>query len=150
MQFPTTLLQFGPNNTGIDVPAAVVAALGNGRLRLKVVVTVNGYSYRSTIAPYSGLLLIPFAAEHRAATGLRGGEAIVVDLVLDEEPRVVAVPDDLAAALGPEPDARAFFDGLSYTNRRSFVLWVEEAKKPETRAARVERSVAMLRERKTR
>ena len=151
MQFRTTLMQFGPNNTGINVPEEVLAALGNGKRRIKVVVTVNGHSYRSSAAPYgSDLILIPFNAEQRAATGLRGGEEITVDLMLDEAPRVVEVPVDLAAALVAEPQARAFYDGLSYTNQKSFATWIEEAKKAETRTARVERAVAMLRERQTR
>ena len=65
MEFRTTLRKFGPNNTGIEVPEEVVAALGNGRRRFKVVVTVDGHTYRSSVAPYAGLLLIPFSAERR-------------------------------------------------------------------------------------
>ena len=80
MEFRTTLRKFGPNNTGIEVPEEVVAALGNGRRRFKVVVTVDGHTYRSSVAPYAGLLLIPFSAERRDATGLRGGEEITVNL----------------------------------------------------------------------
>jgi hypothetical protein len=149
MKYRTTLMQFGPNNTGIPVPEVVLAALGRGR-RIKVRATVNDYTYRTSAAPYAGLILMPFNAEHRAATGLRGGEEIEVDLVADEEPRTVEVPADLAAALAEAPEAQAFFDGLSYTNRRSFTLWIEEAKKPETRTARVEKAVTQLRQRQTR
>jgi hypothetical protein len=149
MRFQTTLRSFGPNNTGIEVPEEVLAGLGRGR-RVKVVVTVNGYTYRSSVTPYMGLILIPFSAEHRAATGLKGGETIEVELVPDDAPREVEVPEDLAAALAGEPEARAFFDGLSYTHRKTYATWLEEAKKPETRAARVAKAVELLRERKTR
>ncbi len=149
MRFQTTLRRFGPNNTGIEVPDEVVAALGRGR-RPKVVVTVNGYTYRSTVAPMGGQNLIPFAAEHRAASGIAGGDAIDVEIVVDDAPREVVLPDDLAGALAAAPEARTFFDGLSYTNRRAYVLWIEDAKKPETRAARVAKAVEMLTEGRTR
>lgn len=149
MRFTTTLLRFGERNTGIEVPEAVVAGLGRGR-RVKVVATVNGYAYRTSVAPYDGRMMMPFSSEHRAATGLVGGETIEVDLVVDDAPREVVIPSDLAAALADEPDARAYLDGLSYTHRRAYVLWIEEAKKAETRSARVAQAVTMLRERRTR
>lgn len=143
MRFHTILQRFGENNTGIEVPEDVVVALGRGR-RPKVVVTVNGYTYRTTVAPMGGQNLMPFSAEHRAASGLAGGDEIDVDIVADDAPREVVVPDDLATALGDAPDARTFFDGLSYTSRRAYVLWIEDAKKPETRIARVAKAVEML------
>lgn len=149
MRFTTTLLSFGGNNTGIEIPEEVLAALGRGR-RVKVVATVDGYTYRTSVAPYMGKILMPFSSEHRAATGLTGGETIEVDVVADDAPREVTIPDDLAAALADEPEATAYFDGLSYTNKRGFTLWIEEAKKPDTRSARVARSVELLREQRTR
>lgn len=147
--FTTTLKQFGPNNTGIEVPEEVLAALGRGK-RVPVVVGVGGHSYRSTVTPYAGRILIPFSSEQRAATGLTGGETIEVTLTVDEAPREVTVPDDLAAAMAAAPAARAFFDGLSYTNRKSYVTWIEEAKKAETRSARVEKAIELLLAGKTR
>jgi Bacteriocin-protection, YdeI or OmpD-Associated/Domain of unknown function (DUF1905) len=149
VRFTTTLLKFGPNNTGIEVPEDVLAAMGRGR-RVKVVATVNGYTYRTSIAPAMGRILMPFSSEHRAATGLRGGEEIEVDVVPDDAPREVEVPADLAAGLDGSPEAGAFFATLSYTNKRSYVLWIEDAKKPETRAARVAKAVEMLTEHRTR
>ena len=86
------------NNTGIEVPADVVEALGAGK-RPPVVVTVNGYQYRSTIAPMGGRFLVPFSAERRNESGIAGGDAINVELVVDTAPRVVEVPADLKAAL---------------------------------------------------
>lgn len=149
MRYRTTLLLFGPNNTGIPVPEEVLASLGHGR-RPPVRVTVNGYTYRTTVAPYNDQILMPFNAQHRAASGLRGGEEIEVDLVVDDEPREVAIPPDLAAVLDADPAAAAFFAGLSYTNRKAYVTWIEDAKKPETRAARVTKALDMLREERTR
>jgi hypothetical protein len=143
MTFRTTLQRFGPNNTGIEVPEEVLAGLGRGR-RVAVVATVNGYTYRTSVAPYMGRIVMPFSSEHRAASGLGGGEEIEVELVPDDDPREVVVPPDLATALAGAPEAHAFFTGLSYTHRRSYVLWIEEAKKPATRAARVTNAVTLL------
>ncbi len=149
MSFRTTLQRFGPNNTGIEVPEEVLVGLGRGR-RVAVRATVNGYTYRTSVAPYMGRILMPFSAEHRAASGLAGGEEIEVELVPDDAPREVDVPADLATALAGAPDAQAFFAGLSYTNQRAYVVWIEEAKKQETRTARVASAVTMLAEGRTR
>ena len=149
MKFQTTLQRFGPNNTGIEVPEEILTALGRGR-RVKVVATVNGYTYRTSVAPAYGKILMPFSSEHRAASGLSGGEAIEVEIVADDAPREVEVPADMAAALADVPDAAGFFAGLSYTHQRAYVLWVEDAKKPETRSARVAKTVEMLSEHRTR
>lgn len=149
MRFTTTLLLFGGRNTGIEVPEEIVAALGRGR-RVKVVATVNGHSYRTSVAPYMGRMMMPFSSEQRAATGLAGGEPIAVEIVPDDAPREVELPEDLVRALADAPAAVAFYETLSYTNRRLFVTWILEAKKPETRAARVSRAVAMLKAGETR
>ncbi|KQT72200.1 YdeI/OmpD-associated family protein [Microbacterium sp. Leaf436] len=134
MRFETTLSQMG-NNTGIEVPAEVVEALGGGR-RAAVVVDVNGYVYPSTLAVMGGRQLIPFSADKRAATGLSGGDPIVVELRLDTAPRTVEVPDDLAAALDAA-GARAAFDALAPSARKAHVANVEGAKTADTRARRI-------------
>ena len=142
MRFTTTMSQTG-NNTGIEVPAEIVEALGAGR-KPPVVVTVNGFEYRSTIAVMGGKHLIPFSSDKRAATGIAGGDAITVDLALDTEPRTVEVPDDLAAALAEAGLADAFAS-LSISHRKRHVLAVEGAKAAETRARRVAGVVEALR-----
>jgi len=149
MRFTTTLRKFGANNTGIEVPEEVLTGLGRGR-RVAVVVMVNGYTYRSTVGPAMGMILIPFNAERRAATGLTGGEDIEVELVPDDAPREVDVPADLADAMAGAPGAADFFSGLSYTNQRAYVLWIEDAKKAETRSTRIAKAATMLSEGKTR
>jgi hypothetical protein len=149
MKFRTTLQRFGANNTGIEVPEEILVAFGRGR-RVKVVATVNGYMYRTSVAPAMGKILMPFSSEHRAASGLSGGQEIEVEIIPDDAPREVEVPVDLATALDAAPEAAAFFAGLSYTNRRLYVLWVEEAKKPETRSTRVAKAIEMLSEHRTR
>jgi hypothetical protein len=145
MQFRTTIVQSGKNTTGIQVPDEVVAALGSGK-RPAVKVTVNGYSYRSTVASMGGVFMVSLSAEHRAGAGVGGGDEVDVDLELDTAPREVAVPPDLAAALAAEPAARATFDGLSYSNRSWHVLQVTGAKSDETRQRRIAKSVDALKQ----
>jgi hypothetical protein len=141
MDFRTTVVQSGKTATGLQVPDDVVAALGGGR-RPPVTVTLGGYGYRTTIAPMGGAFWIPLSAEHREAAGVRAGEEVDVRVELDTAPRETPLPEDLAAAL--DEDARAFFDGLAPSHRKEWVRWVEEAKKPETRAARIEKTAEAL------
>lgn len=130
------------NNTGIEVPSDVIEALGAGR-KPPVVVTVNGYEYRSTVAVMGGRYMISFSSDKRAATGIQGGDPIVVDLEVDTAPRTVEVPADLADALDAA-GARAAFDALSPSARKAHVTNVESAKAPETRQRRLESIVAKL------
>jgi bacteriocin resistance YdeI/OmpD-like protein/uncharacterized protein DUF1905 len=143
MRFTTTVELGGKTATGMEVPPAVVEALGAGK-KPPVRVTVGGHTYRSTIATMGGRFLLPLSAEHRAAAGVAAGDPVEVDVELDTEPRTVDVPADLAAALDAEPAARTRFDALSYSHQRRHVLAVEAAKAEATRARRVAAAVAML------
>jgi hypothetical protein len=127
------------------VPAEVVEGLGKGK-RPPVRVTIGGHAYRSTVAVFGDVFMLPLAAEHREAAGVAAGDEVDVDVELDLEPREVAVPLDFSEALDREPDARRFFGGLSYSNRRRFVLSIEDAKTAETRARRIAGAVERLRE----
>jgi len=142
MEFDATMLQQG-NNTGIPVPDGVVEALGGGK-RPAVNVTVNGYSYRSTVAPMGGRFLIPFSSDKRTATGIVGGDSITVELTLDTAPRTVQPPADFAAALDAAPGARAGFDALSPSRQKAHVVSIEGAKTDETRQRRIGAAVATL------
>jgi hypothetical protein len=142
VKFSTTMLQMG-NNTGIEVPADVVTALGAGK-RPPVVVKVNGYEYRSTIAPMGGKYLLPFSADRRRESGIQGGDAIDVELTLDTTPRTVEVPDDLRSALDASATATAAWEKLSYTHKKEHVRSVLDAKKAETRTRRIAAVVAKL------
>jgi hypothetical protein len=143
MQFRTTVLQAGKTATGIQVPDEVVTALGSGK-RPAVSVTINGYAYRSTVAPMDGVYMLPISAERRAAAGIAAGDVIDVDIQLDTEPREVAVPPDFAEALNQHDDARRFFDRLSYSGKLRHVLSIEDAKTPETRRRRIDKAVETL------
>jgi hypothetical protein len=142
MDFRTTVVLGGKTATGLQVPDDVVAELGAGK-RPPVVVTVGGYTYRTTVAPMGGSYWLPLAAEHREAAGVQAEQEVDVSIELDTAPREVPVPDDLATAM--DDDARAAFDGLAFSHRKEWVRWVEEAKKPETRTARIEKTVEGLR-----
>jgi len=143
--FRTTIQQTGKTAMGFEIPAAAVDSLGAGK-RPPVTVTINGYTYRNTIAVMGGAYMIGVSSEHRGPAGVQGGEEVDVTLELDTAPREVTVPGDLAAALGADPAATTTWDKLSYSNRSWHVLQVTGTKNPETRARRVEKSVAALRE----
>ncbi|MGP3931100.1 YdeI/OmpD-associated family protein [Nonomuraea sp. KM88] len=143
MRFRTRIELAGKTATGFEVPAEVVEELGGGR-RPAVTVTIGSHSYRSTVATMGGRFMVPLSAENRQGAGLSAGDEAEVDIALDTAPRQVSVPADLAEALGRAPEARAFFESLSYSRQRRYVLLVEGAKKPETRRRRVADSVARL------
>ncbi len=143
--FTTTLLSARKTATGIEVPPEIVASLGAGR-RPAVKVTIGGHTYESTVAPRGDRYLIPVSAENRERAGVSAGDEIDVTLELDAEPRTVAVPDDLAAALVEDAVAARAFDALTPGRRRWAVQAVESAKRPETRARRVAATVEALRE----
>ncbi len=145
MNFHTVVELGGKTATGIRVPPEVVAALGSGK-KPAVRVTINGYTYRSTVAVYGGEFFLPVSAEVRAGAGVAAGDEIEVVVELDTEPREVVVPHDLAAALDADAAARQFFDSLSYSNKRRVVLGIEDAKTAETRQRRIVKSVEKLRE----
>ena len=139
--FTATLRLDGKTATGIEVPADIVERLGGGR-RPAVVATLGDHVYRSTIATRRGAYKLPVSAEHRAAAGVAAGQTVAVTVALDAEPREVAVPDDLAAALA---DTRPAFDALAPSRRKAIVTAVNEAKAPETRRRRIEKAVETLR-----
>lgn len=145
MKFKTTLLQGGKTATGIEIPAEVVESLGKGK-RPPVKVTINGYTYRNTVAVMGGVYMVGVSAEHRAGAGVKGGDEIEVDIELDSAPREITVPEDFMAAIDANPAAKTFFEKLSYSNRQRHVLGVEGAKTPETRQRRIEKSVGMFRD----
>lgn len=145
MRFHTTILQNDKTATGIQVPDEVVESLGAGK-RPAVTVTINGFTYRNTIAVMGGVYMVGVSAENRAGAGVAGGDEVDVDIELDTAPRVVEVPTDLATALDAEPAARATFDGLSYSNKSWHALQITAAKTDETRQRRIAKSVDILRQ----
>jgi hypothetical protein len=145
MKFRSKVHLAGKTATGIQVPPEVVARLGSSK-RPAVTVSIAGYTYRTTLAPYGDEFWIPLSAENRTGAGVAAGDDVDVDIDLDTAPREVIVPPDFNEALDREPAARQFFDGLSYSNKRWHILSIDGAKTEETRLRRIEKSVGMLRE----
>jgi hypothetical protein len=145
MRFQSILESAGKTAAGFHVPDDVLDGLAAGR-RPKIRITVNGHTWRTSVGIVDGRSMIGVPVDQRAAARVTPGDVLDVDVELDTEVREVVMPDDFAAALAPFPDARAFFDSRNYSERRWFVLGIEEAKTPETRARRVEKAVERLRE----
>ena len=145
VRFRTTILTTGKTAMGFEVPPSAVEALGAGK-RPAVTVTINGYTYRNSIAVMGGTYMIGVSAENRGPAGVTGGEEVDVELALDTAPREVTVPPELASALDANPAAKATFEKLSYSNRSWHVLQVTGTNNPETRARRIEKSMAALRD----
>jgi hypothetical protein len=142
MRFRTTVALEGRTATGLHVPPEVYAALGP-RKRIPVTVTIGGHSYRSTVTPYNGAVLIPLSADNRAAAGVAAGDEVDVDVEVDDAPREVDVPDDLQAAL-TAAGAHERFAALSYSAQNGHVLQVVGAKTDATRERRIAKVVGAL------
>jgi hypothetical protein len=125
--------------TGIEIPATVIEALGAGK-KPPVLVTLNGHTYRSTVASRGDRYLVGVSAENREAAGVSAGETLTVDIEIDAEPRDVPVPAELAVALGAHPDAKAAFQALSPSKKQQFTLPIERAKTDETRRRNVKKA----------
>jgi Bacteriocin-protection, YdeI or OmpD-Associated/Domain of unknown function (DUF1905) len=126
----------------VVVPFDVQEAFGSKRPPVRA--TVNGHSFRTTIAPMGGRSLLGLNRDVRDGAGVTVGETVSVELEPDDEPRVVEVPSDFAALLAENPGARAPFNALSYTHRKEYVRWITDAKRDKTRQGRLRRSIEML------
>lgn len=143
MDFDATLDLDGKTATGITVPPAVVESLGGGK-RSSVVVTINRQSFSTTIGSMRGAFKIPISAERRRLIKAEAGDALQVSIVLDAVPVEIEVPGDLAEALASDHDAAEFFAGLTPSQRKGFIVPIQQAKTAETRTRRVEKSLAAL------
>jgi hypothetical protein len=139
----TTAIQGTGTKAGIEVPEDIVKALDAGR-RPPVVVTINGHSYRSSIAVMGGKNMVGVSAANRELTGTSAGDTVDVDIVVDTQPRTIEVPEDLAAALEAAPPAKAFYATLNYSSQRRYVEPLAGAKTEETRARRIAKIVSEL------
>ncbi|MGN6693779.1 MAG: YdeI/OmpD-associated family protein [Aquihabitans sp.] len=132
----------GKTATGIEVPPEVIDDLDAGK-RPTVAVTINGFTFSVTLGVMGGKTWIPVSAERRTGAGIAAGETVDITMVVDDAPKVIEVPDDLAAALD-QAGVRAAFDALAPSHRKEHVRAVTDAKKPETRARRIATCVEML------
>ena len=130
---------------GLEVPPEVVEALGGGK-RPAVTITINGHSWKSRVAIMRGRYLLGLSNANRKSAGVATSDEVEVEVEIDAGPRVVAEPTDFARALDADPAARTAYDRLSDSRKREHVRAIESAKKPETRARRIEKALAMLRD----
>lgn len=145
MQFRATVFQSGKTTTGISVPPEVMSELGSGK-RPAAKITINGYTYRSTVGIWEGKPVLSVSVDVRAKAGIAAGDEVEVEVELDNEPREVTVPPDLAAALAEDPAVQQRFEARSDSNKRRTVLSIEDARTDKTRQRRIAKAVSSLRE----
>ena len=131
--------------TGITIPFDVEAVWGARRVPVKA--EINGARYRGSIVRMGGRYMLGIPKVFREAAGIKAGDDIVVTLVRDTEERTVTVPADLARELNKDKKLQASWDALSFTLRKENVRGLEEAKQPETRTRRLEKTIALLKAR---
>jgi bifunctional DNA-binding transcriptional regulator/antitoxin component of YhaV-PrlF toxin-antitoxin module len=130
---------------GLEIPREVVDALGGGQ-RPRVVITVNGHSWKSRVAIMRGRYLLGLSKANRQAAGVETGDEVEVEVEFDPETPVVVEPADLAHALDSDPVARAAYERLAFSEKRRHVHAIESARKPDTRKRRIEKLLATLRD----
>jgi hypothetical protein len=146
IRFTATLVPRGPA-AAVMLDDDQVAAVGEGAKRFPVAATVDGYTWRTTVTRMEGEFMVGLSRAVREGAGVQVGDTVEVELELDNARREVEVPGPLAAALGAQPSLREAFDALSYTYRKEYARWVQEAKRDETRERRVNQVIEQLRER---
>ena len=144
VRFAAVLVPRGPG-VAVVLDDEQVAAVGEGARRFPVRATINGYSWRTSVARMGGEFVLGLNREVREGAGASVGDAVEVEISLDTAPREVDVPEALSRALDSDPVARASFDALAYTHRKEFARWIEDATREETRRRRLEQALAMLR-----
>jgi hypothetical protein len=141
--FETTLLQGGKTATGIKIPPEIIEKLGAGK-KPAVKVTINGFTYRSTVAVMGGAFMVGVSAENRTGANVNGGDKIEVTIELDTEERVVEVPPDFQKELNKNTIAKKNFNTLSYSKKKQIVWSINDAKTAETRQKRIEKGLSTL------
>jgi hypothetical protein len=143
MRLRLELVSHGGNTAGFEIPDEVVEELGGGR-KPKVVVTIGPHTWRSSIVNMGGRFMLGVSMANREAAGVAAGQTLDLDVELDTAPRTVDVPDDLAAELASSAAARDAWATWSFTRQNEAARLLTEAKKPETRARRLEKVLADL------
>lgn len=132
----------GETSAGVQLPDAVVEALGKGK-KPPVKATINGYTWRSTVAVMGGEYWLGVSKEVRRNAGCEAGEEVDLTLELDTEERVLEVPADFSAALDAEPEARRHWDTFSPSSRKGILWWIVSAKRAPTREKRIAETVRL-------
>jgi Bacteriocin-protection, YdeI or OmpD-Associated/Domain of unknown function (DUF1905) len=126
----------------IELPFDVRQEFGKARPPVKI--SINGYSYRSTVCVYGGKYLVPVRKNRQEAAGVKPGDTVKIIVATDVEARTVEPPPDLKVALSQNASAKVRWEKLSFTQKRELAEAILEAKKPETRLRRVQKTLEML------
>jgi hypothetical protein len=146
-KFTAVIQNAGEGGAFVEVPFDVEEAFGSKRPKVKA--TIEGVSYRGTLVRMgTECHLLIILKGIREQVGKTFGDEVKITVELDTEPRVVAIPKDLAGALKKDREAKIRFGKLSYTHQKEYVTWIEEAKKDETRQRRLAKTIVMLKEKK--
>jgi len=150
LKFKGQLVGRGPGGawTYVQIPFNVPEIFGR-KGQVPVRATINGFTFRNSLMPRAGVHILGVGKDVLAAAGTATGELVQVELAFDDAPRTVAVPADLEAALARSAASVQAFAALSYSHKKEYVDWIESAKKPETRASRIEKAISMIGARKT-
>ena len=143
LKFKTKLLTAGKTATGIQIPPAIIEKLGAGK-KPPVKVTINNFTYRSTVAVMGGNFMVGVSAENREGAGVKGGDSIEVTLELDTEKREVEVPAEFQAALNKNKKAKSAFESLSNSKKKALVIPIAIAKTVETRNRNIQKAMKEL------
>ncbi len=139
-KFQTTILKAGKTATGICIPDDIIEKLGAGK-KPPIKVTLNGYTYRSTVAVMGGKFMVGVNADVRGAANVKGGDKLIVDIELDTKVREVTPSPDFKKALDNNSKAKKFFETLSYSKQKNYVTIIEQSKTVETRQKRIEKAI---------
>lgn len=144
-KFQTTILTAGTTATGICIPDDIIEKFGAGK-KPPVKISLNGYTYISTVGVMGGKSMVPVSAYVREAAGVKGGDTLTVEIELDTEIRAVTLPPDFKKALDKNVKAKKFFETLSYSKQKNHVTIIDQAKTDETRQRRIEKAISDLTE----
>lgn len=144
IHFKSTLMLAGKTATGFVIPAEVINQLNAGK-KPPVKVTINGYTFRNTVAVYEGVFMIGVSAENRKHADVKAGDLLEIGIECDTEPRIAEVPTDFNEKLILDPLALENFERLSYSRKQGILLSIRDAKTTETRLKRIEKSLENLR-----
>ena len=143
--FTAEIKNAGGGGAFVEIPFDVEEVFGSKRPKVRAM--IEGVPYRGILTRMGGdhhLLII--LKEIRAQIGRTFGDEVKITVEPDTEPRLIEIPKDLMKELKKDKEAKAFFDKLSYTHQRESVMWINEAKREETRQSRVVKTIEMLKQ----
>ena len=146
-KFTAVIQDAGKGGAYVVVPFDVEQVFGKKRVKVKA--TIDGHPYRGSLVRMGGSEhILGVLKKIRTEIGKTYGDEVTILVAEDTTPREVTIPQDLQDVLKRNPEAEKFFNQLSYTHRKEYVRWIEDAKRAQTRQRRLERTVEMLKQKK--